>query len=164
MNSNNKNSLEKVDKDSIIRDYHLYFAYGSNMDNQRLFSRIGSADKFDNGIVYGKKLWFNKLGQDGTGKANLVDDEGGIACGVLFHVNESDMIKLDKFEVGYEREILRIKSDKNGDIMATSYLADCPIDFINPSKEYMEHIVQGADNNDMKHTYIEYLKTIPTIK
>jgi len=149
--------------DSISTNYLLYFAYGSNMNVKRLLSRTGSAVKWDNGMISGKKLFFNKLGQDGTGKANLIDHHGEKAFGVLFHVSEADLIKLDKFEVGYERKILKIKSYKQGYIDAISYLADNSIDFICPSKEYIDHIIQGADNNDMGQEYIKYLKTVPTV-
>jgi gamma-glutamylcyclotransferase len=160
--SSNINIIIEKNNGSFNRNYLLYFAYGSNMDNERLFSRIGSADKLDNGMVFGKRLCFNKLGQDGTGKANLVDDKCGKAFGVLFIVKESDLMKLDKFEVGYERKIIEIKSDNNGYIMATSYLADCSMDFICPNNEYMKHIIKGADKNDMAPKYIKFLKTIQT--
>ena len=161
MNYNN-NKIKKVDYSSNNDHYLLYFAYGSNMDNERLFSRIGSSDKWDNGTVSGKKLSFNKLGQDGTGKANLVDYEDEKAFGVLFRLCEFDLVKLDKFEEGYERKILKIESDNNGYIIATSYLAESLTDFIPPRKDYMNHIVKGAYDNDMKREYIDYLKTIPT--
>ena len=159
MNPDN-NNIDKVDTSSVNGNYLLYFAYGSNMDNERLFSRIGSAHKFDNGTISGKKLLFNKLGQDGTGKANLINNDGGVVFGILFKVNESDLIKLDKFEVGYERKTLKIKSDNYGYITAISYLADSCTDFICPSKEYMDHIINGAD--DMSPNYINYLKSINT--
>ena len=57
MNPNN-NDIDKANTSSVNADYLLYFAYGYNMDNERLFSRIGSADKFDNGTISGKKLLF----------------------------------------------------------------------------------------------------------
>jgi gamma-glutamylcyclotransferase len=155
------NNIDKVDNSSVNGNYLLYFAYGSNMDNDRLFSRIGSADKFDNGTILGKKLLFNKLGQDGTGKANLINNDDGVVFGILFKVNESDLIKLDKFEVGYERKTLKIKSENHGYITAISYLADSCKDFICPSKEYMDHIINGA--YDMSLNYINYLKSINTI-
>ena len=46
-------------------------------------------------------------------------------------------------------------------ITAISYLADSFTDFICPSKEYMNHIINGAD--DMSLKYINYLKSINTI-
>ena len=113
MNTNNKN-IDEAENSSVNGDYLLYFAYGSNMDDERLFSRIGSADKFDKGYDIWKKLLFNKLGQDGTGKANLINNSNAVAFGVLFKVNESDLAKLDKFEVGYKRKTLKIKSDNHG--------------------------------------------------
>ena len=143
-------------------DFLLYFAYGSNMDRKRLSDRIGSAYKWDVGMVLGKRLSFNKLGLDGTGKANLVDHDGETAYGVIYQVNESDLIKLDRFEVGYLRKTLEIRSDNNGYVQAISYLADLLPDFISPKKNYMNYIIQGAEEHGLKQNYIDSLKTIPT--
>ncbi|MFY9637690.1 MAG: gamma-glutamylcyclotransferase family protein [Methanobacterium sp.] len=143
-------------------DFLLYFAYGSNMDRKRLSDRIGSAYKWDVGMVLGKRLSFNKLGLDSTGKANLVDHEGETAYGVIYQVNESDLIKLDRFEVGYLRKTLEIRSDNNGYVQAISYLADYLPDFISPKKNYMNYIIQGAEEHGLKQNYIDSLKTIPT--
>jgi len=161
-NSILKNNLRR-NKDSITEDFLLYFAYGSNMDKKRLFSRIGSTVKWDNGMVSSKKLSFNKLGQDGSGKANLIDQEDEKAYGVIYQVNEADLIKLDRFEVGYERKTLEIQSDNNGYVKAISYLANNLSDFIVPNKDYMNYIVWGAEENGLKQNYIDYLKSIPTI-
>ena len=162
-----KNSILKDNlrrnKDSIAGDFLLYFAYGSNMDKKRLFSRIGSVVKWDNGMVSSKKLYFNKLGQDGSGKANLIDQEDEKAYGVIYQVNEADLIKLDRFEVGYERKTLEIQSDNNGYVKAISYLANNLFDFIVPNKDYMNYIVLGAEENGLKQNYIDYLTSIPTI-
>ena len=144
-------------------DLLLYFAYGSNMYRKRLSDRIGFIDKWDNGTVLKKQLSFNKLGQDGSGKANLIDQEDEKAYGVIYQVNESDLIKLDRFEVGYERKTLEVQSDNNGYLKAILYLANNLQDFISPNKEYMNHILRGAEENGLKQNYIDYLKSIPTI-
>ncbi len=145
-----------------MEDFLLYFAYGSNMDKKRLYDRIGSAFKWDVGMVSGRRLSFNKLGLDGTGKANLVDHEGETAYGVIYQVSESDLIKLDRFEVGYVRKTLEIQSYNNGYVQAISYLANILPDFISPNKDYMNHIIQGAEEHGLKQNYIDSLRTIPT--
>ncbi len=144
-------------------DLLLYFAYGSNMYRKRLSDRIGSADKWDNGTVSKKQLSFNKLGQDGSGKANLIDHQDKKAYGVIYRVNEADMIKLDRFEVGYGRKTLEVQSDNNGYVNVISYLANNLNYFINPNKGYLDYIVKGAEENGLKQNYIDYLKSIPTI-
>ncbi len=146
-----------------MEDLLLYFAYGSNMYRKRLFCRIGSADKWDNGTVSKKQLSFNKLGQDGSGKANLIDHEDEKAYGVIYQVNESDLIKLDKFEIGYERKTLEVQSDNNGYLTAITYLAKNRHDFIRPNKDYLDYIVWGAEENGLKQNYIDCIKSITTI-
>ena len=146
-----------------MEDLLLYFAYGSNMYRKRLSDRIGSADKWDNGTVSKKQLSFNKLGQDGSGKANLIDHQDKKAYGVIYRVNEADMIKLDRFEVGYERKTLDVQSDNNGYVNVISYLANNLNYFINPNKGYLDYIVKGAEEHGLKQNYIDSLKTIPTL-
>jgi cation transport regulator ChaC len=164
MNLTNNIKIISLEKRIVFMvDLLLYFAYGSNMYRKRLSDRIGFIDKWDNGTVLKKQLSFNKLGQDGSGKANLIDQEDEKAYGVIYQVNESDLIKLDRFEVGYERKTLEVQSDNNGYLKAILYLANNLQDFISPNKEYMNHILRGAEENGLKQNYIDYLKSIPTI-
>ena len=164
MNLTNNIKIISIEKRIVFMvDLLLYFAYGSNMYRKRLSDRIGFIDKWDNGTVLKKQLSFNKLGQDGSGKANLIDQEDEKAYGVIYQVNESDLIKLDRFEVGYERKTLEVQSDNNGYLKAILYLANNLQDFISPNKEYMNHIIRGAEENGLKQNYIDYLKSIPTI-
>ena len=164
MNLTNNIKIISLEKRIVFMvDLLLYFAYGSNMYRKRLSDRIGFIDKWDNGTVLKKQLSFNKLGQDGSGKANLIDQEDEKAYGVIYQVNESDLIKLDRFEVGYERKTLKVQSDNNGYVKAILYLANNLQDFISPNKEYMNHILRGAEENGLKQNYIDYLKSIPTI-
>ena len=164
MNLTNNIKIISIEKRIVFMvDLLLYFAYGSNMYRKRLSDRIGFIDKWDNGTVLKKQLSFNKLGQDGSGKANLIDQEDEKAYGVIYQVNESDLIKLDRFEVGYERKTLEVQSDNNGYLKAILYLANNLQDFISPNKEYMNHILRGAEENGLKQNYIDYLKSIPTI-
>ena len=164
MNLTNNIKIISLEKRIVFMvDLLLYFAYGSNMYRKRLSDRIGFIDKWDNGTVLKKQLSFNKLGQDGSGKANLIDQEDENAYGVIYQVNESDLIKLDRFEVGYERKTLEVQSDNNGYLKAILYLANNLQDFISPNKEYMNHILRGAEENGLKQNYIDYLKSIPTI-
>jgi gamma-glutamylcyclotransferase len=46
----------------------LYFAYGSNMFARRLSARTPSAMRIGTGFVEGRKLTFDKVSTDGSGK------------------------------------------------------------------------------------------------
>ena len=77
----------------------LYFAYGSNMSSARLRDRIPDAQSIGRAHWPGMRLAFNKVGVDGSGKANLVADPGSVAWGVLFKIPGDAWAILDAFEV-----------------------------------------------------------------
>ena len=49
----------------------LYFAYGSNMLSRRLAARVSSAHRIATGCVIGRKLTFDKVGRDASGKCDI---------------------------------------------------------------------------------------------
>lgn len=65
----------------------LYFAYGSNMDPGRMCERVGRVPEGRRACLRDHELRFNKRGQDGKGKANVVPQSGGTVWGgcVLVH-------------------------------------------------------------------------------
>src|SRR5713226_8689269 len=84
------------------------FAYGSNMASDRLqlrapFIRIHGCAK-----VPDKRMICNKKSDDGSAKANLVDEPGNEVWGVLYEIDSSDFAKLDRAEIGYKRITLKV--------------------------------------------------------
>ena len=82
----------------------LYFAYGSNMSSARLRERVPAARSLGRGQLAGFRLAWNRPGQDGSGKANIVVAEAQIVWGVLYEFPESQWPTLDRFEPNYARE------------------------------------------------------------
>ena len=77
-----------------------YFAYGSNMDIQRIRDRGVSFKTRRHAFLKGWSLKFNKISSHNPkeGFANIVQDEDGIIEGILYEVEQSDLQKLNHYE------------------------------------------------------------------
>ena len=86
-----------------------YFAYGSNMLPSRLFDRDIAISSFKPVKLQHYELTFNKKSKKDpkVGFANIVPKWGSSVEGVLFQMEESELIKLDKFE-GYPEHYQRL--------------------------------------------------------
>ncbi|MFV0410118.1 MAG: gamma-glutamylcyclotransferase family protein [Paracoccus sp. (in: a-proteobacteria)] len=76
----------------------LYFAYGSNLLAARLRARCTSARRIGSAAAEGFDIAFDKIGQDGSGKATLVPVPGRKVPGALFQLDNSQMGMLDRIE------------------------------------------------------------------
>ena len=86
-----------------------YFAYGSNMLEERLQSskRVPGATFLAIGSVRGYRLRFHKRSTDKSGKCDIVktDSAEDVVYGVVFKVPEDQLGKLDRAEgVGHGGE------------------------------------------------------------
>lgn len=140
----------------------IYFAYGSNMSTERLFSRIPQAKILNTGKIVDKKLLCNKKSIDRSGKANLVDSPGNVVHGVLYEIKKSHLNRLDKFEEGYKRKTFEILTEIGISVLAESYISSNCTDDPRPFKAYKKFIVEGAIENELPQYYIDYLRQIPT--
>jgi gamma-glutamylcyclotransferase len=102
--------------------YELYFAYGSNMLEQRLKERVGSALPFSNAWIRGYEVRFRKISIDGSGKADLVQtgDLEDIVHGVVYQFDPIDWDELDEAERGYDRAAIQVHTD-SGSRDVTTY-------------------------------------------
>lgn len=123
-----------------------YFAYGSNMSEPRLISRVPSATKINIAKIEKYKLSFNKKSIDGSGKANAyyTGEANDSITGVIFSLDKEDKIKLDNEEKGYTPCTISI--DGFGDVYL--YVAnDANIDnSLKPYDWYLFHLKFGAIN------------------
>jgi len=82
-----------------------YLAYGSNLHPLRLQRRLGPVECLGAVRLPGRRLCFHKLGEDGSGKCNLVADPPTTAWGVVFRTGPGQRTLLDDFEgEGYRVE------------------------------------------------------------
>jgi len=129
-----------------------YFAYGSNMDSNRMKERGINFAKREHAIIKGWKLEFNKVSfkNPKEGYANIVMKENSVVEGVLYEIPDSDLKTLDRYE-GYPTHYGRIKiiviMDNGEKVEAVTYVAkpDKVKDGLKPSREYLSHLLKGCD-------------------
>ena len=147
-----------------------YFAYGSNMDEQRmkaerkiLFSTRCAAH------LYYYHLKFNKVAQKNPqeGKANIVPDVSGLVEGALYDIDATSLPKLDKCE-GYPDEYLKIPikvllPSDGREVCAITYIANPNKigDRLKPRRCYLDHLLAGRDI--LSEGYLEWLEGTETL-
>ena len=125
-----------------------YFAYGSNMNPERMKERIGWMPPLRSAILKDYQLLFDKQSNDG-GKANIRPLKGEKVEGVLYQLAEQDLVNLDGFEGisegHYARERLEVNINGNGKCRATAYIALKTGPENPPTREYLDHLLAGAE-------------------
>ncbi len=110
-------------------EVHAYFAYGSNLDPDRMGDRCPGAHDRRPGRLRGHALHFNKLSleRDGTGYANVepagADD---VVEGALYTLTKTDLLRLDRVEgypAHYTRRLLAVEEADGTRVAAWVYLA-----------------------------------------
>jgi gamma-glutamylcyclotransferase len=149
----------------------LIFAYGSNMNLNRLTQRVPSAVKVCNVFLPGHKLVCNKISKDGSAKANIIktDNPAELIWGVLFTIDSNEKTLLDKAEglgKGYNDGTLTFFDEANNSYTAQIYIADSKAIDNNllPYDWYKEFIVSGAILNNLPAEYISKLQSINCIR
>lgn len=103
----------------------FYFAYGSNLAEQRLRHRIPQAQPACAATLANYELAFNVLGGDGSAKANVIEKHGSKVTALLFDISKSDKLILDKYEglgIRYQIRQAQVTTTDNRQIAAYFYL------------------------------------------
>lgn len=141
----------------------LYFAYGSNMNPQRIQERINRLPSKEPAMLPGYKLYFNKkaYGKPGIGYANIVPTKGESVYGILYRVTENELSQIDCHEGVYtghysKHEVTVLLKDGK-EVIAVTYIA-CPdriSDGLLPEKSYLDHLLAAKD--DLPEAYVHFL-------
>jgi hypothetical protein len=138
----------------------LYFAYGSNMGSARMRSRVPEARLRAVGCVAGFRLALDKAGADGTGRANLAPEAGGLVWGVVWALPGSAWPALDRFEPGYARREIEAVST-GARVLAQTYLATDPADApLDVSLEYARLLLEGAREHGLPAEHVAILEAL----
>jgi len=145
-----------------------YFAYGSNMDPNRMKKRGINFSKREHAVLEGWKLLFNKIASRNSneGYANIEKEEGNVVEGILYELQESDIEKLDRWEGcshHYKKISIKVRLDTGKEIEAITYVAN-PNKVkqgLKPSKEYLAHLLKGCDL--LSSEYCERLRQWETL-
>lgn len=125
--------------------YINYFAYGSNLDEKTLSSRVrGEFPKRSSATLPGYRLAF-------SGAASIGQSEGGIVYGALYRLTGSQLMLLDRFE-GVPRAYVRINvtaQSGGGQVSAVAYQFAQKREFRPPTGQYLQIIRKGY--SDLGH-------------
>jgi type I restriction enzyme, S subunit len=155
--------LDKAFKgELLVQKGKLYFAYGSNMKIDRITAteRAPSARKLCRAKLLDKKLVFNKISTDGSGKGNIIDFPSNLVWGVLFEINEREIQNLDRAEKGYDKQDITVIDESGNPVDAFTYISSRTNDDLKPYDWYLQLIIKGADENDLPKEYIDDLRKI----
>lgn len=143
----------------------LYFAYASNMEPRRFHRLCPGGTVVGPARLPGYRLAFSRYSrQRRGGSADVMPDPESEVWGVLYEVDEGDLVAMDRSEgvpAAYHREVVTVVDEAGEERQAVTYLANRTGEFL-PHKEYLQVIVQGAEARGLPPEYIEGLKQIRT--
>ena len=141
-----------------------YFAYGSNMNPERMKQRIGWSPPSRGAVLQDYQLMFDKQSNDG-GKANIRPHEGAVVEGVLYLLEEKDLLEMDSFEGvadgHYRRDSIAVMTESEGLCRVVTYIAQITGPEIPPTRAYLGHLLAGRDLLSPK--YLKNLEKLQTL-
>ena len=134
------------------------------MSAQRMNDRLGWSPSASGAILYDYVMVFNKHSNDG-GKANIMYSPGNLVEGILYSVNEEDLLILDKYEgvaaKQYKRYDIEVRNNNKNFIQAVTYKALNTGDVSAPTEEYLSYILEGKEF--LSSGYYTKLKSTETL-
>jgi gamma-glutamylcyclotransferase (GGCT)/AIG2-like uncharacterized protein YtfP len=91
------------------------------------------------------------------GTADIVPDDAAIVWGVVYAMGDGDFAKLDRWEGGYERVLLRVEDDEGRAHEVTSYSVRDKGSFA-PHEIYLGKILRAAERLGFPGEYVEGLR------
>lgn len=145
----------------------LYFAYGSNMLSRRLRARTPSATAKGVGYLRGRRLTFDKVSTDGSGKCDIepTPHQTDRVYGVLFEIANNERAALDEAEglgQGYREERVTVITS-SGNVDAVAYTATNKDAALRPYHWYKAYVVCGAKEHDLPTDYIAAIETVDSV-
>jgi cation transport regulator ChaC len=145
---------------------HHYFAYGSNMNPDRVRQRKMSFESAEPGRLFDYSLRFNKrsVKYPGAAAANVMASPNGVTEGLVYRLVEPVQIEMmDPYEgypVRYTRTALPIVTE-SGVVDAWVYIAnqDHVTEGLAPARWYLNHLLAGRD-----YLSVPYFETLSQIK
>jgi len=126
--------------------------------------RVGWYPQSKSAILKDYEMVFNKHSNDG-GKANIMYSPGDIVEGILYFVNEEDLLILDKYEGvknnQYKRYQIEVFNKNKNPISAVAYKALNTGEVSPPTLEYLNYILEGK--KFLSPSYHAKLKSTETL-
>jgi len=146
-----------------------YFAYGSNMNPERMKERGADFKSIKRAVLKGYKLVFNKRSRryGESACANIEPDENSVVEGVLYELKEPEVAlkQLDFYEgypTNYDRIKVVVETDEGEKIEAFTYVAQPEYidNTLKPSKKYLAHFLKACELGLLSPHYCEKIKKL----
>lgn len=154
---------KEIDERGVV----LYFAYGSNMNPERMRDRGVVFYSRQRLVLPGYTLKFNKIVSiPNAGAANIIPDENGAVEGILYKVTVRGILNLDKYEHyphEYDRITLSIPFEGKEYIEVKTYIAHQhkTRENLKPRGVYLDHLLTAEDL--LSEDYYNQLKLVETL-
>jgi cation transport regulator ChaC len=145
-----------------------YFAYGSNMNPERVAQRGLRFDEVCNAAMDDVRLTFDKQSREHPhcGHANLTFARGARTEGVLYRLDSSREIeRMDRFEtapINYSRDVVWVRT-ADGMLPAWTYFANAAVvrTGLRPERTYLNHLLAGRSY--LSDAYFDWLSGVPCV-
>lgn len=134
------------------------------MCTARIKERISSASVLGPAWLPNWTLVCNKLGRDGSAKANIVSRKNAVVHGVIYTLNMEDLETLDRIEGGYRRETMQVYSAALDSVKVETYVAIQLTANPIPFGWYKDYILAGASEHELPAEYLNFLDQLPVIE
>ena len=145
-----------------------YFAYGSNMDPERVCGRLGRLPDRKTATLADWVLKFNKIALRNSqeGYANIDKQNGEKVEGIVYEITTEELRKIDLREgypIHYNRINIVVRTGDNKEIEVVTYIAQQSKvrEGLRPSREYLNHLLAAREL--LSPNYIRKLEAIRTI-
>jgi gamma-glutamylcyclotransferase len=135
----------------------LYFAYGSNLDAEQMGERCPSSRAVGTARLGHHRLDFTYYSSRwGGGAADVLPHSAGEVWGVVYELSYADLLRLDRFEAGYDRMWLEVEAAGMRGLRVHSYGVREKRSFA-PSLVYIAKIVRWARHWALPGEYVAAL-------
>ncbi len=130
----------------------------------RLRERTQSAVPVRTGHITRRRLTFNKVSIDGSGKCDIeqTDKDTDLVYGVIYRISVKDKQALEKAEgvgKGYDEHPIEVETSE-GTEWAITYIATRKEHLLKPYHWYKALVVCGALEHSLPAYYVEWIRTI----
>ena len=146
----------------IMSTREIYFAYGSNMNPDRMKEREAFFTTRVCGKLLGYRFSFSFARTDGYGSANITPEKNSVVYGALYCLQNGGLDKLDAFEMVkqgcYRREKVTVETLEGEKMEATTYVVTEQYyqEGLVPRRDYLNHCLRGKDI--LPANYYEFLE------
>ena len=126
--------------------------------------RAPSATVVKTGYVNGRRLTFDKVSLDGSGKCDIEEtcNSGDRVYGVLYKINKLEKGALDRAEGcgnGYKEQTVDVLTS-SGTCQAVVYVATKKEPALRPYHWYKAIVIAGAVEHGLPEPYVKWIRTV----